>query len=767
MMISIDGWLDSIGLVQYGPAFTAENIEPDDLRELTEHDLERLGVTLGHRKRMLRSLAGRTEEEPAAEIDGPEFAGARRQITVAFCDLVGSTALAGRLDPEDLRAVIVAYHQCCADVVATFDGYVAQYLGDGVMVSFGFPLAHEDDVERSVRYSLAMIEAVDALVLAGGIRLQTRVGIATGTEVVGDLPQMSRDRASVVGTTPSLASRFQGIAAPSTVVIGPETRRLLGDAFTLESLGTHVVKGLESPTELWHVVGERVGASRFAARSGTRSTSFVGRDTEIALLADRARTAHEGEGQIVLLRGDAGVGKSRILEEFVCKTLDDASTIVRLQCSPHHAVSAMYPLVSMVEGLAHIVPSDTTAERFAKLEAFGASGQTSALDVDALALLLALPGASERPTLRSLTTVQRKTQIFRTILDGFVNYAKRGLLLVAIEDVHWIDPTTLEFVTRLVDEIRRRRMLVVATARPEFASPWIHHGNLRTLALNRLGRASVASIVANVCGDELWPADLVERIVERTDGIPLFAEELTRTLLESAAQAGFERTIPMTLRDALAARLDALGSAREIAQVAAVVGRDFSHAIMAAVVDVSEEVLTRELERLVASGLVLDLVSLHGRTYSFKHALVRDAAYEGLLRRQRTHLHLKVARAIERIGSNSNDVEPEIAAYHFEEGGAFVEGDRVLASSGRSCGIPFGVSRSGIASAACVGSARPCSGRPRATRTRTCKSTGRHALRTRRRHVADGSDDLRTKRRALGNLRGRSGNVRRAVGPLL
>lgn len=678
----IADWLASIGLKQYAAAFIAENIEPDVLADLTDADLESLGVTLGHRKRILRAVAEHAHAEaisgtPAtgtSAVTAMSDVGERRQITVAFVDLVGSTALAARLDPEDLRNVIVAYHRCCAEIVSSFEGDVAQYLGDGVMIEFGYPFAHEDDAERAVRCALAIVASVRDLALPGGVRLIARVGIATGTEVVGDQLRATRDRASVVGTTPSLASRYQSLAAPGCVVIGTQTRPLLGDAFLLTPLGRHDVKGVDAPAELWRVDAERPASSRFAARAGATTGLFVGRDLELQLLLERCLMAAGGEGQAVLLSGDAGVGKSRILEEFIDRMRSAQPQIVRLQCSPSHAASALYPLAGYVERSADIAPTDEPATRVAKLEAFVAqSSRAERDDVDALASLLAIPGAEDRPTLRGLTTDQRKARLFRTVLDRLAASAARQLVLFIVEDAHWIDPTTLEFVTRVIEDARAQRIFVLATARPQFSSPWAHHGHLTTFALNRLGRNSVEAIVRDLCGHTVLPPDLLARIVERTDGIPLFAEELTRTILDSAVDAFTERAIPMTLRDALAARLDSLGRAREVAQIGAVIGREFSEELLAAIAGLLPEQLGSALNRLVESGLVLRVMKQRGAAYSFKHALVRDAAYESLLRQRRQQLHLTVAQAIVSDLTAIADAEPETAAYHFEEGEAFSE----------------------------------------------------------------------------------------------
>lgn len=677
-------WLAEHGLERYAETFANADVDLDVLSELTDADLEKLGITLGHRKRILREINERSDT-PSATDASPKAtdvaSGDRRQLTVLFCDIVGSTALAASLDPEDLRTVISTYHAACADVVAAHDGEVAQFLGDGVMVGFGYPRAHEDDAERAVRCALAMITAVRAHVFANGVKLQTRVGIATGTEVVGDLLGATRDRASVVGATPSLASRLQGIAEVETVVIGAATRRLLGDAFFLTSLGKHAVKGFDEPLELWRVDGEVLGTSRFAALHRSSVTPFVGRELEIGLLADRWKSATAAEGQAVLLTADAGVGKSRIIEELLAHADVAGAMYVRLQCAQHYTGSALYPIRAALEHAAGIAPTDTTDDRFAKLTAFNARSPKPLADTDALALLLALPGADELPRIRPLTVEQRKALIFSELNAQLAAIERAQPLLIIVEDLHWVDPTTLELITQVITGLRRQRVLLIATARPEFTSPWSHHGNITTLALNRLGYGAVEKMINQLCGGKALPEALVSQILERTDGVPLFVEELTKTILESAAveeqpdrftlaDAQAAVAIPETLRDALTARLDALANVHDIAQAGAVIGREFSEELLAAVIDTDITALQQSLEQLVLSGLVLRNVTTTGAGYSFKHALVRDAAYAGLLRPKRQHLHLQTARAIITQFAATAGAVPELVAQHLEEGGA-------------------------------------------------------------------------------------------------
>jgi len=669
MSAEVGAWLRDLGLAHYREAFDAADIGLDVLGDLTEADLAQLGVSLGDRKRMLRALA----DQPVVRVAAPETTqGERRQLTVVFCDLVGSTDLAGRLDPEDVRAVITAYHARCAEIVAEHEGTVSQFLGDGVMVEFGYPRAHEDDAERAARCALALIAGVRELELPHGVRLVTRVGIATGTEVIGGAPGATRDRASVVGSTPSLAARLQNLAEPETAVLAAATRRLLGGTFALTPLGAHHVKGFTDPIEIWRVDGEARSVSRFAARRALSSGAFVGRSQELALLQDRWNLSTQGEGQVVLLSADPGIGKSRIVEEFIGRLAAPHPTRIRLQCSPHHRSSALYPVIAQLEGAARFKPGDTLAERQRKLAALVAqSPQPDAHVADAFALLLALPGSDELPHYRDLTSERRKTEIFRVFIEQLTAYARRAPVVFVIEDLHWIDPTSLELISMVVEAARRERILVIGTARPEFVSPWSHQGHVTTIALNRLSRSAVTALVADLCATKTLPVDLMTQIVERTDGVPLFVEELTASMLANDRAA-----IPETLRDALAARLDALTEGREIAQVGAVIGRDFPEALVLATSEQPAPTTLRALGELVTSGLVQRSITQQGVRYSFKHALVRDVAYDSLLRTRRRELHLRAGRAIERETPELVESEPEIVAHHLEEGGVAADAVR-------------------------------------------------------------------------------------------
>jgi class 3 adenylate cyclase/tetratricopeptide (TPR) repeat protein len=671
MTQSVTSWLSERGLQRYADAFDAADIDLEILPDLTDGDLEKLGVTLGDRKRILRALKEGTSAPRASGTPaGRDEHGERRQLSFVFCDIVGSTELAGRLDPEDLRTTMKAYHDLCSDVVARHGGEVAQFLGDGVMVQFGFPRAHEDDAERAVRCALDLVSAVRELTFPGNLRLQTRAGIATGTEVVGDLVGTTRDRMSVVGSTPSLASRLQSVAEPETVVITTATRQLLADTFALTDLPKRPIKGVGDDVPLWRVDGERRGSSRFALHRGA-TTRFVGRDFEIGLLRDRARLAAASEGHVVLLVADAGVGKSRIIEEFLAEPFDGEKrwATIRLQCAPHYSASALQPMRDFIEDAAQIEPTDSMSERLAKLAAFnGGSPGAKAETVDALALLLGLDEAEQSPSARSLSVEQRKSFVFRSLHESIEELARHNPVRLVVEDLHWVDPTTLEWLTQLIETIANDRVLVVATARPEFESPWARYGHVTSLTIDRLERRAVEAMVSEIAASSSLPRDLFAEIVQRTDGVPLFVEELTRSIIESSTTGAAVATIPGSLRDALTARLDALSFDREVAQFGAIVGREFSLELLSAIGERSFDALRPSLDRILASGLVHRQGS-SGTKFIFKHALVRDVAYESLLRPRRAELHLRAARALAERGAVAADSEPEIIAHHFEEAG--------------------------------------------------------------------------------------------------
>jgi class 3 adenylate cyclase/tetratricopeptide (TPR) repeat protein len=635
---------------------------------LTEVDLEKLGVSLGHRKRLLRAISGLAATDtlavPFASTGAKAHdAAERRQLTVMFCDLVGSTALAAGLDPEDLREVIAAYHRAVANAVRNFDGFVAKYMGDGVLVYFGYPHAHEDDAERAVRAALGVISAVVRLDVRS-VKLQARVGIATGLVIVGDLiGEGSAQEQSVVGETPNLAARLQVLAEPDAVIIAAGTGRLLGDLLEYSELGAVEVKGLAAPVLAWRVLGPSVVASRFEALRGLALSPLVGRDEEIELLMRRWARAKASNGQVVLISGEPGIGKSRLAEALADRLRASPHLRLRYFCSPYHQDSALYPFIDQLGRAAEFARDDPPAARLEKLEALLALAAPP--DVALLAELMSLP-PSERHPLPDLSPQRKKERTLEALVHQLEGLARQHPVVMIFEDAHWIDPTSRELLDLTIERARSLPVLLIVTFRPEFQPPWTGQSQVTMLALNRLDRRDRTTLVEQITGCEALPDELIAQIAERTDGVPLFIEELTKSVLErGVGPVG----IPATLHDSLMARLDRLASVRRVAQIGAAIGRDFSYTLLQAVSSLPEEELHAALGRLTASELVFQRGAPPEAVYSFKHALVQDAAHGSLLRNVRQQLHAQIAEALETHSPELMDTQPELFAQHYAEAG--------------------------------------------------------------------------------------------------
>jgi class 3 adenylate cyclase len=590
-MQQIADWLKKLGMSEYAQRFVENRIDLSVLPDLTDQDLKDLGVLLGDRRKLLRAIrdlggasvavtasSAPVETEPNRRDDAE-----RRQLTVVFTDLVGSTALSTKLDPEDMRSVIGAYHQCVAETVARFDGFVAKYMGDGVLVYFGYPQAHEDDAERAVRAGLALIEAVGKLRIQEP--LQVRVGVATGLVVVGDLVGSGEaQERGVVGETPNLAARLQGIAAPNTVIIADGTRRLLGNLFELEDLGPKQLKGIAGPAGAWAAVRARPVESRFEALRTSSLTALVGREEETELLLRRWARAKTGEGQVVLIAGEAGIGKSRLTAALMERLASEPHTRLRYFCSPQHTDSAFYAIIGQMERAAGLAHDDTPHVRLDKLDAVLTSTSTPIEDAALFAEMLSLPNDGRYPAL-DLTPEQRRQRTLEALIAQLAKLASQQPVLMIFEDAHWTDPTSLEVFSRTVERIKTLRVLLVFTFRPEFNATWVGQSHVTSLTLNRFGEREAAAIIARLVGNKELPADVVANIVERTDGIPLFVEEMTKAVLEAESEGATQRTIaavpspalavPASLHASLMARLDRLGPAKEVAQIGAAIGREF------------------------------------------------------------------------------------------------------------------------------------------------------------------------------------------------
>jgi class 3 adenylate cyclase len=684
-MQRIADWLGKLGMSEYAERFAENDIEIDILAELTDHDLEGLGVSLGHRRRILRAireLGGSPQAAPqaAAASPVPDDSAERRQLTVMFCDLVGSNALLVKLDLEDLRAIIADYHRCCTELVECNGGFVARHMGEGVLAYFGYPQAHEHDAERAVRAALALTEAVQKLETAASAPLQVRVGIATGLVVVGDLigAGAAQER-GVVGETPNLAHRLQALAEPGAVVIESRTRRITGGLFEYRDLGSVALKGFAENLPAWQVLGADAAESRFEALRAT-TTPLIGRDEEIDLLLRRWDQAKRGEGCVVLLSGEPGIGKSRIAQTIVARVSNEPHTRLRYFCSPHHQDSALYPGITQVERAAGFRRDDTDRQRLDKLEALLGQTNTDLSEVVPLfADWLSIPTGDRYPAL-DLTPEKRKEKTIHLALAPVEGLAARQPVVMVYEDVHWSDPTTRELLDLLVERVPAMRILVIITFRPEFMPPWAGRSHVTLLSLNRLPLRQRAEMITHVTGGKILPKEIADQIIDRTDGIPLFIEELTKAVVESSVLTetddGYKvvgpfapLSIPTTLHASLLARLDRLAPTREVAQTAAALGRKFTYELISAVATMSKPQLDDALAQLVTAELIFRRGTPPDAEYTFKHALVQDAAYSTLLRNRRLELHARIVATFEDHFQETVVAQPALLAQHCAKAG--------------------------------------------------------------------------------------------------
>ncbi len=685
MSRDIGEWLEGLGLGDYADAFAENKIDGEVLATLSNDDLKDIGVgTVGDRRRILNAIANldAPPDDHADEASKPRGAEAeRRQLTVMFVDLVGSTALSAALDPEDLREVMRRYQDAVAGAVTRYGGHVAKYLGDGVLAYFGWPQAHEDQAERAVRAGLHSVAAVGELSVEGGAELQARAGIATGQVVVGDLVgEAGRDEEAVTGETPNLAARLQDLAGAGQVAVGEATRHLLGRIFDLEDLGAHELKGFAEPVPAWRVTGERAAESRFEASHAGSLTNFVGREHEIGMLLERWERAKRGEGQVVLLSGEAGIGKSRITQSLRETVAGEPHSRVRYQCAPYYASTALYPFSRQFEFAAGFAPEDSAEAKLDKIEALLANTSADVAEVAALfAAALSIPTADRYPPL-DMPPQRQKEKTLEAIGDQILGMAENQPVLVIFEDAHWADPTSLEALEHIIDRLQAARVMIVIAFRPEFVPPWPGRAHITTLTLNRLGREQCTAMVSHVTRGKALPGEVLDQIIAKTDGVPLFVEELTKTVLESglleeeAEQYRLDGklpplAIPSTLQDSLMARLDRLAPVKEVAQIGAAIGREFGHRLLAAVMPLDDNELSEAIDQLVESELVFRRGSGADANYIFKHALVQDVAYGSLLKSRRKHLHKEIAQALEREFPDTATVEPEILAHHCAQAG--------------------------------------------------------------------------------------------------
>ena len=710
-MSDVAQWLEGVGLGKYAEVFAENDVGPDVLAHLTEEHLKELGVSLGDRLRLLTAIEGfkATQTDVPEPIPPSELItgttvlpgqAERRQLTVMFCDLVGSTELSTKLDPEDLRDVITSFQHHCREAIQRYAGFIARYMGDGILVYFGYPQAHEDDAQRAVRAGLDVVGSMADLNAevgkAHGVVLAVRIGIATGPVVVGDLVgEGAAEEAAVVGETPNRAARLQGVAEPDQLVIGPMTRRLLGDLFELKDLGQHELKGIAEPVQAWRVVRGSDIESRYEARHVGGGLPLVGRQEELGLLVRSWEASKEGHGQVVLIQGEAGIGKSRLVEALREQVAAEDYIWVADRFSPYHTGSTLYPVIEHLKRVMGWKPEDGADEKLEKLEA--ALTRQSLPPEEAVPLyaeLMSLPLPEGRYAPLELSAKQKREQTLDALSGWLLEEAERTPLLHVWEDLHWADPTTLELLGLYIEQSPTVSMLNVLTYRPEFVSPWTMHSHMTPITLNRLERLEVEALIGHQAAGKSVPSEVIAHIVSKADGVPLYVEELTKTILDSELLEEEEdryvlkgslsdMRIPVTLQDSLMARLDRMPTLREVMQLGAVIGREFAYEMLRSLAVVDEPVLQDGLGQLVEHELLYQRGRPPRARYIFKHALIQDAAYQSLLKRTRQQYHQQVAELLEERFPETVAAHPELVAHHYGEAGCTEEAIKYLQEAGQ------------------------------------------------------------------------------------
>ncbi|MDI3465168.1 MAG: Proteins incorrectly called adenylate cyclase [Nitrospira sp.] len=696
----VAAWLESLGLDRYRELFEQNAITWDVLPELNDGDLASMGIVLGHRKQLLRAMAQLSatgEGDTAATLAIPTAKditpfpssrdqAERRQLTIMFCDLVGSTALASQLDPEDLQTAIRRFLDTCSQAISRFNGYIAKYMGDGLLVYFGYPHAHEHDAERAVHAGLAVLEVVKSLPGGGSLPHQefgiaARIGIATGHVIVGELigQETARER-SVFGETPNLAARLQTLAAPNQLVVDSATKRLIGSEFECTDHGTFSLKGFETPVQVWQVLGSKLSASRFESYRSGRLGNFIGREHETALLLGRWHEAVCGEGQVVILCGEAGIGKSRMVRSLRDRLAEEGYQTIQFQCSPYHTNTALYPVIRNLRQAAGLCGEDTPSIQLRKLDTLALNrGIDDRTTVSLLADLCSIRTDDLRPP-PNVSSEKRKEMTLEALVQQLQRLAGLRPILIIVEDAHWLDPTTMDLLTRIIDRIQPMRVLLIITFRPDFKPVWVDYSHVTFLTLSRLPRRHSVELLGSLTGGKALPLEVEQAILAKTDGVPLYIEELTKNLLESGLlteeKDSFtlkaplrDLSIPDSLQALLMERIDRLGPAKEIVQMGASIGREFSYELLRETVDVAEGELKTALHALKASGLIFQEGDIPAAKYLFKHGLIQDAAYSTLPKKSRRFLHARIAKALESRFAERVKAEPELLAYHYEQAG--------------------------------------------------------------------------------------------------
>jgi class 3 adenylate cyclase/tetratricopeptide (TPR) repeat protein len=683
--IDIASWLQEIGLAEHIEIFRAEKIDAAVLPTLSDADLRELGLPLGDRKKLRAAiealatspLAGALAPPEPLRTAAPRAAAEQRHLTVMFCDIIDSTRLAATLELETLQRVVDAYQHLVARCASRYDGFVAKFMGDGVLVYFGFPQAHEDDAERAVRAGLDIVAAMPSVRTIDSLELACRIGIASGLVVVGDSISVgAAAELSVLGESPNLAARLQATAPRNGVIIAASTRALVGNLFDIRPIDPLVLKGFGAGVPAWQVISARDDASRFRAIRDPTSAAFIGRDAELSLVLDRWASAAAGEGQLFLLSGEPGLGKSRLCETMFSRIAAEPHAEIRMQCSPYHANSALYPVLRHLERSAGVVHDDPPALRRAHFARLFLDSDKAERAITLLGPVLGLVDAASSDA----SSAGSKAETLALLQDLLLAAAADQPLCILVEDAHWVDPTTQELIARLINRLADRRVLLLITHRPEFTPPWGTPAHLTHLAMNRLSSRACAGLIGDLARGKVLPEEVLRQIIAKADGVPLFVEELTKAVLESGLLIEDVEAwrlegplpplaIPSSLHDSFMARLDRMAPVKEVAQVGAAIGREFSSRLLAPVLDMNAATLEAALTQLVDAGL---LVSRGGDLCAFKHALTRDAAYASLLKSRRQICHQRIATALEEFDDGFvRATEPELLAYHFEEAGDF------------------------------------------------------------------------------------------------
>ena len=697
-------WLGKLGLNQYAQAFADNHVDHSVLLDLTENDLQKLGVSLGHRKKLLRAIETLRIESPPSGTKPPisnrdgasqvleqhreaEF----RQITVMFCDLVGSTQLSEKLDPEDLQRLIDTYRGECGKAIKRYGGEVARYFGDGVMAFFGWPRAHEDDAVRAVHAALEIVSGVQTI--SGPVTLACRLGLSSGPVVVGETGNSTTSWSmDAVGETPNIAARLQTLADTNTVLVSESTRRLVWSAFDLQDLGQQELKGVTKPLHVYRVLAAKHAASRFEATHAGSLSPLIGRSSELSLLLDRWEKVKEGDGQVIVLTGIPGVGKSRLLHELRSHIQKDPHLLLHHQCSPYHNQSAFFPVIEQIEQGANLIAREADVDKIAKLQAYlPRSTESSREPLLLIAKLLSISTENHRE-LAELTPRQIKNRTISTLVDVLLTFSLQRPALCIFEDAHWIDPSTLELLELIINRINHARVLLLISCRPEFRPSWIAHPNITIHSLTRLSHTEVKTMIRDLLKGGSIPQGLVDQIIEKADGVPLFIEELTNSMLSASLQTRdtFEPIpepislrVPETLSDALMERLDRVAPSRRLVQIAAVIGREFSYDLLSAAAQINEEDMHSALSLLERADIIHRVgISPYVR-FAFKHVLLRDAIYESLLRGRKQQIHADIASILEHDFPQIAESQPEVLAYHYQEAGNHQSAIRCWFESGQ------------------------------------------------------------------------------------